>query len=79
LFAVDLHNDPAAKMPGNIMTIPLEQFSKWPTPNYVDPVTRSWMPIYAGILQGFMTVMLALRLMLRFQNRAGALGLDDVR
>ncbi len=59
-------------MPGNIMTIPLEQFSKWPVPNYIDPVQRTWMPIYVGILQGFMTIMLSLRLWLRFQNRAGA-------
>jgi hypothetical protein len=66
-------------MPGNIMTIPLEVFGNWPKPNYVDPVRREWMPIYTGILQGVMTIMLSLRLWLRFQNRAGALGLDDVR
>lgn len=66
-------------MPGNLQTIPLEVFASWPKPNYVDPVRRAWMPIYAGILQGVMTLMLVLRLWLRFRNRAGALGLDDVR
>lgn len=36
------------------------------------------MPAYAGILQGVMTLMLATRLVLRAQLKAGPLGLDDV-
>ncbi|KAK4508404.1 hypothetical protein PRZ48_002142 [Zasmidium cellare] len=64
-------------MPGNLQSIPPSVIASWPTPNYNDPARRPWMPAYAGILQGIMTLMLATRLVLRAQLKAGPLGLDD--
>lgn len=66
-------------MPGNLQNIPASVIASWPTPNYIDPVRRTWMPAYAGVLQVVMTLMLGTRLWLRTQKKAGALGLDDVR
>lgn len=36
------------------------------------------MPVYAGILQAATTLLLGARLWVRYQKKAGALGLDDV-
>ena len=66
-------------MPGNLQDIPPAVILSWPPPNYVDPVQRTWLPAYSGLLQGIATLMVVLRLWLRWRNRAGALGLDDVR
>lgn len=64
-------------MPGNIVNLTPETIASWPTPNYVDPVTRNWMPIYAGVWYGVSTLLIALRLWLRVLKQAGGLGLDD--
>lgn len=53
--------------------------ASWPQPNYVNPVERTWMPAYAGVLQAVTTILVSLRLGLRLRNKAGSLGLDDVR
>ncbi|KAK4502242.1 hypothetical protein PRZ48_005667 [Zasmidium cellare] len=65
-------------MPGNIINLTPEDILKWPKPNYVDPVERAWMPPYAGCLYGLATVMVGLRLWLRWTKRAGGLGVDDI-
>ena len=65
-------------MPGNIQDISPAVIATWPEPNYKDPVTRDWMPEYAGVLQALTTLMVGTRLWLRVQKKAGALGLDDV-
>lgn len=66
-------------MPGNIISITPEEVASWPRPNYVDPVERTWLPVYAGVLYGFATLLLGVRLILRSLKRAGVLGIDDVR
>lgn len=68
----------AANMPGNIHTIPLTVIASWPTPNYIDPERRPWMPEFAGILTAVSSLMVVTRLWLRTRKQAGALGLDDV-
>lgn len=65
-------------MPGNLQSVDPAVIAQWPTPNYVDPVRRTWMPAYAGVLQAITTVMVGTRLVLRAQRKAGPLGLDDV-
>jgi hypothetical protein len=70
---------PFAVMSGNIQNIPLSVLLSWPTPNYDDPVRRTWMPLYAGILQAASTLTVLTRLWLRARGQAGPLGLDDVR
>ena len=65
-------------MPGNLEDIDAATITAWPDPNYVDPVTRDWMPIYAGVLQAVATLMVGTRLVLRVTQKAGSLGLDDV-
>jgi len=64
-------------MPGNLQPIPESVLASWPTPNYDDPVRRTWMPAYAGILQALTTLLLGTRFWLRIRKQAGALGLDD--
>ncbi|KAK5125205.1 hypothetical protein LTR85_000881 [Meristemomyces frigidus] len=64
-------------MPGNIISITPADIATWPTPNYVNPVERTWMPEYACILYAVSTVMVATRLWLRSNKKAGGLGLDD--
>lgn len=65
-------------MPGNIINLTPADILKWPKANYVDPAERTWMPPYAGCLYGLATVMVGLRLWLRWTKRAGGLGVDDV-
>lgn len=64
-------------MGGNLPHIPLEVFISWPTPDYVDPVRRTWMPLYVGILQAVTTLLVCIRLWLRIRNKAGPFGMDD--
>lgn len=70
---------PVADMSGNIQNIPLSVLLSWPQPNYDNPERRSWMPVYAGILQAASTLTVITRLWLRAKGQAGPLGLDDVR
>ena len=65
-------------MPGNIINLTPADVLSWPKPNYVDPVRRTWMPIFAGITFGTATLMVAMRFWLRIRGHAGKLGLDDV-
>lgn len=51
--------------------------ASWPQPNYVDPVTRSWMPAYAITWQVAAALLVGVRFWLRLTRRAGGLGLDD--
>jgi hypothetical protein len=64
-------------MPGNIANITPETIASWPEPNYVDPVERTWMPAYAGVLYAVSSIMIGMRLWLRVLKQAGGLGLDD--
>lgn len=66
-------------MPGNIINLTPADIAEWPTPNYIDPERRQWMPEYAGLLYGVATLMVGTRLWLRAVGKhAGGLGLDDV-
>ncbi|KAI7163172.1 hypothetical protein KC349_g1464 [Hortaea werneckii] len=62
-------------MPGNLPDV---DFSSWPTPNYVDPVERTWMPAYSITLTVASSIPILIRLFLRFRNEGGGLGLDDL-
>ncbi|KAK5703018.1 hypothetical protein LTR97_003964 [Elasticomyces elasticus] len=46
--------------------------------NYIDPPERTWLPAFAGTLFAIATVLLALRIWLRFTRKAGGFGLDDI-
>jgi len=65
-------------MSGNLNRLDPAVFAAWPTPNYVDPVRKSYMPVYAGVLQGASSLIVLTRLYLRARNQAGPFGLDDV-
>lgn len=65
-------------MSGNLNRLDPSVYATWPTPNYVNPIRRSWMPLYAGILQGVSSLIVITRLWLRARNKAGPFGLDDV-
>lgn len=65
-------------MPGNIINLTPADIAKWPTPNYIDPHRRQWMPEYASLLYGVATLMVVTRLWLRGKKHAGGFGLDDV-
>jgi hypothetical protein len=69
---------PTTIMSGNLHRPDPSVYLSWPTPNYVNPVRRSWMPAYAGTLQAASTLVVVLRLWLRARKQAGPLGLDDV-
>lgn len=63
-------------MPGGIHP-PLEQLLIWPTPNYVDPPTRSpYVLITACILGPISVALLFARLYVRIRMQRNA-GLDD--
>ncbi|KAK5687799.1 hypothetical protein LTR17_026750 [Elasticomyces elasticus] len=49
-----------------------------PTPNYIDPPERTWLPAFTSTLFALATVLLALRIWLRFTQKAGGFGLDDI-
>lgn len=70
-----LQFDTILRMPGNLPDV---DFSSWPTPNYVDPVERTWMPAYSITLTVASSIPILIRLFLRFRNEGGGLGLDDV-
>jgi hypothetical protein len=65
-------------MSGNLHRLDPSVYLSWPTPNYVNPERRSWMPAYAGTLTAVASVAVILRLWLRARKQAGPLGLDDV-
>ena len=65
-------------MPCNIINLTPADVLSWPKPNYVDPVRRTWMPIFSGITFAAATLMVAMRFWLRLRGHAGKLGLDDV-
>lgn len=66
-------------MPANIGGISADIVASWPPPNYENPETRDWFPIYAGILYGVTTVVTGARLWLRaYKKQAGGFGIDDV-
>jgi hypothetical protein len=65
-------------MSGNLNRLDPAIYATWPTPDYANPERRSWMPIYAGVLQGLSSLIVITRLWLRARNKAGSFGLDDV-
>jgi hypothetical protein len=65
-------------MSGNLNRLDPAIYATWPTPDYANPERRSWMPIYAGVLQGVSSLIVITRLWLRVNNKAGSFGLDDV-
>ncbi|KAK3636625.1 hypothetical protein LTR56_014098 [Elasticomyces elasticus] len=46
--------------------------------NYIDPPERTWLPAFTSTLFALATVLLALRIWLRFTRKAGGFGLDDI-
>ena len=72
-------NDSAPEdMPGNFHAIPESVAKTWPTPNYVDPVRRSYLPALSCTLLGVSTVLITGRFYLRARKQAGEFGLDDL-
>jgi hypothetical protein len=61
----------------NIQTIPPSVLKSWPTPNYDDPVRRTWLPIFAMFWQVASTMLVWLRFYLRIRHLAGPFGYDD--
>src|ERR1700759_1337529 len=65
-------------MPGNFHAVPESVLKTWPKPNYVDPTTRSYLPVISCTLLGVGTVMISCRFYLRGRSEAGDFGLDDL-
>ena len=68
----------SGKHNSNIAHLTPEIMSSWPRPNYINPDTITWLPIYSSIWFGAATILLVLRYWLRIRGHAGRLGLDDV-
>ena len=66
-------------MPGNIINLTPADIAAWPAPNYVDPVRRTYMPVFASVWFAAGTLFITTRFLLRAQNAGGKFGLDDVR
>jgi len=64
-------------MPGNFPDPPGSVVASWPTPNYVDPPTLSWMTAYSVPVTAFASVLVSIRFYLRTRDQGGGLGLDD--
>ena len=62
---------------GNIQEIPPEVLKSWPTPNYIDPVRRDWMPAFALVWQIASSILVWGRFYLRVRRLAGPFGYDD--
>jgi hypothetical protein len=65
-------------MSGNLHRLDPSVYLSWPTPNYVNPERRAWMPAYAGTLTAVASLAVVTRFWLRVRKQAGPLGLDDV-
>ena len=61
-----------------IRDIPGTDYSQWPTPNYVDPERRKWMPGFILAWQIVSTILISGRFYLRGRKQAGSFGFDDV-
>lgn len=61
-----------------ITTIDPSVFATWPAPNYINPVTRTWMPGFLLVWQIAATIMVAGRFYLRARKLAGTFGYDDL-
>lgn len=62
---------------GNIQEIPPSVLKSWPTPNYVYPIRRTWMPVFALTWQVASTILVWGRFYLRIRHLAGPFGYDD--
>ncbi|CAK3965534.1 Hypothetical predicted protein [Lecanosticta acicola] len=62
----------------NVASIPPEVVASWPTPNYTDPVRRTWMPAFILVWQITSTVLVGGRFYLRGRRKAGSFGWDDL-
>ncbi|KXS98993.1 hypothetical protein AC578_6164 [Pseudocercospora eumusae] len=58
--------------------IPVTDHSQWPTPNYVNPERRTWMPGFILAWQIVSTILISGRFYLRGRKQAGSFGFDDV-
>ena len=58
--------------------IPISVAASWPSPNYTNPERRTWLLPYSVALQTFVTIVLLVRLWVRFTKQAGKIGPDDV-
>lgn len=61
--------------------VPVELLSgiaEWPTPNYVDPVRRTWLPAFMLVWLLAATMLLGGRFYLRARKLAGGFGFDDL-
>lgn len=61
-----------------ITTIDPAVYATWPAPNYINPVTRPWMPGFLLVWQIAATIMVAGRFYLRARKFAGTFGYDDL-
>jgi hypothetical protein len=57
--------------------IPFSVAAQWPSPNYTNPERRTWLVPYSVTLQVFVTIVLLVRLWVRFTRQAGKIGPDD--
>lgn len=62
----------------NIHGIPISVIAKWPLPNYVNPVRRTWFLPYGYAFEIVGSLILGLRLYNRFTRKQGSPGIDDV-
>ena len=65
-------------MPGNIHDVPQSVLETWPTPNYVDPIRRDWLPAFSLVWLIVSTTLVWGRFFLRARKQAGPFGLDDL-
>lgn len=75
LRSIDVH---IMSLQSLINGIPPEVIASWPSPNYVDPVTRNWMPGFILAWQITSTLLVCGRFYLRAKKLAGAFGWDDL-
>ncbi|KAF1985032.1 hypothetical protein K402DRAFT_358029 [Aulographum hederae CBS 113979] len=57
--------------------IPLTAILKWPAPNVLNPLTRTWLAPWLVVLGVITTSLVATRIWARYTRRAGNYGLDD--
>jgi hypothetical protein len=69
----------SGKTNSNIAHLTPADVAKWPHPNYVDPETIPWLPVYSSVWFAAATILFGMRCWLRLRGHAGRLGLDDVR
>lgn len=67
-------------MPANLHTITAQDIASWPTPDYVNAhgERRPWLGPFSLVWLSASTLLVLMRLGLRFRKQGGGLGWDDV-